>query len=484
MQTSTSSQSDMPKLLSDQDEALLTQIVRKVMKQTVNSPYRQSDGDRDGSPEVYVAKIPEDGIPGREDEVLGEAECEIFRIIKDGSDHKLIEIESVVTRKKMVYNIHPIAVPFNEDFPYFAVFRTKHGQWICEAPQVASSGHYIAKLQAGGLSARVGTTVGGGTVDIYKIEGGVLTDTGVDQSVANIYPIPVAFDAAVPYLQIDQDQFGIWLNEMPQMATGAFLGVPFQNASGFTVPPGGVMRCIDGVNIGGIPHILTYRPSNTIDNFWLINSQTAVPDTGVGFGSFLTDLVGFVAINSFETPGTLANWGPTPNSFVLSENGLGFFPLQAAAYTINGQRCGYFKGRFISELLGKWYDTLVQNSSALFQPYAVQTPGHKFGLTGGWDKIEAYDFWLQLNQQVKSGTKGKVIWYANSWVMDLTHCEVSNTQETFNSSRLMNNFDAMNQMAVSNAGFANQPGSFAFNPPPPMQVTPMSIATGTPGISF
>lgn len=473
----------MPKWLSEQDELLLTQVVRKVQKSTVNSPYRQHEGIQDGSPEVYVAKIPDTGVPARVGDVLGKADCEIYRIVKDGSDHKLLEIESVVTRKKTIFNIHPIAVPFSASFPYFAAFRTKHGQWICEAPSVSSSGHYIAKLQAGGISARVGTTPGSGTVDIYKIDGGVLTDAGLDQVVQNIYPTAVAFDAAAPYLQIDQDQFGEWFNEMPQVIGTGFLGVPFKNVSGFTVPPGGVMRCIDGVDIG-VPHILCYRPSNVIDNFWLINGQTAIDNNGTGYGSFLTDLVGYVAINSFETPGQLFNWGPTPHSFELSENGLGFFPLRAAAYTINGQRCGYFKGRFVTELLGKWYDTLVQNSSALFQPYAIQTSGHKFGLTGGWDKVQAYDFWLQLNQQVPAGTKGKIIWYANSWVMDLTHCEVSNTQETFMSSRLINSLEANNQMSISHADFSNQPNSFAFNPPPPMQVTPLSISTGTPGISF
>lgn len=91
---------------------------------------------------------------------------------------------------------------------------------------VQANGGYFAKVPVGGIPARSGSTPGEATCDIYKIEkntGGdwEIQDAGFTVGVFNVFPIAVAFDAAFPYFNVHQDQFGKWLNEAPNPAAAA-----------------------------------------------------------------------------------------------------------------------------------------------------------------------------------------------------------------------------------------------------------------------
>lgn len=280
------------------------------------------------------------------------------------------------------------------------------------------------------VRVRTDTAIASGASGTCRVYGGLTGTDDLGQTIAGCQ------NPGGTSLADEADTVVLWLHGIPHLTSGgsALPGVPFVNRSGQTMPPCAVIRAIGGEEIGGIPHIRGFKPNNNFDNFWLINGQTAVANGATGLGSFLTDLVGFVAIGSSATPGQVFNWGPQPNSWELGESRLGFFPLREAAFTINGQRCGYFKQRFIDQVIGKWYTTLAQGGSAEFQIYYLNE--NKQAVPAGWDRITAYDFWLQMNQQVAAGTKGKVIWYTNSWVMDLTACEVSNVNESGSSAFL------------------------------------------------
>lgn len=296
--------------------------------------------------------------------------------------------------------------------------------------------HHVAKVPATGIPARVDTTPGTAVCAIWRVVLGApntLEDTGLVETIYNIYPISVAFNAFAPYFQITKDKFGRWLNESPQVITG-FNGIPFYNASGFTIPPGGCMAALDTVTIDTIPHILSFRPGSRFDRYWLINNVTAVADGATGLGSWLTDLTGYVALDdSAHTPGTRITWGPKPGSFGLAQDRLGFSPLTAGDFTINGQRCGYFKQHVINDVFGKYYEQLEQGGKADFEIYYRNAAGKIH--PAGWDKIEVHDFWLQRNGVVEAGTKGKAHWYCGNWEADLTGCEVDDTDTGSSMSR-------------------------------------------------
>ncbi len=81
------------------------------------------------SPDVYIAKTPDGGIPARDGDTPGNAECDLYRI-QDG------ELSSMgITRK--IYNLS-LAIIEDE---YISVMRTKGGAWIlCAGQGIESTG--------------------------------------------------------------------------------------------------------------------------------------------------------------------------------------------------------------------------------------------------------------------------------------------------------------------------------------------------------
>lgn len=110
--------------------------------------------------------------------------------------------------------------------------RLQNGRWEDTTPAWASPSVYIAKLPTGGIPARSGTTPGKASCEVQKItlsaeltpsSGGTLSGfanpdaSKISQLVWNIYPVKWYYSAAEDiYIQVTQNQSGLWLCEKPE----------------------------------------------------------------------------------------------------------------------------------------------------------------------------------------------------------------------------------------------------------------------------
>jgi len=98
-----------------------------------------------------------------------------------------------------VYNSSLVPVAIDAFIRISRDFRS--GIWMTGELQTA-----VAKAGGSGVTARSGTTAGSGTVSIYYIASGVLTDTGEDVAVVNMSATAVANNAYITIKRCSLDE--------------------------------------------------------------------------------------------------------------------------------------------------------------------------------------------------------------------------------------------------------------------------------------
>tara|TARA_R110000751_G_scaffold38895_1_gene92881 strand:- start:1157 stop:1789 length:633 start_codon:yes stop_codon:yes gene_type:complete len=122
------------------------------------------------------------------EKTLGRGIVELYKIVKESDDvvtfEKVTDSEGNAT-EMLVYNAN--RVPVTED-SYIRITRNfRSGLWMVGEIQTA-----VAKTHGNPPSARIGTTLGTGTVSIYSNSSGVLSDTGENITVSNLSATAVA----------------------------------------------------------------------------------------------------------------------------------------------------------------------------------------------------------------------------------------------------------------------------------------------------
>lgn len=148
------------------------------------------------------------------------------------------------------------------------------------SPNIQTSGGYFAKVPLTGIPARSGATPGQATCDVYKIipdgAGYTISDAQFTVDIFNVFPLAVAFDAAFPYFNVHQDQFGRWLNEAPNPAAantvlykltgnlnigGGFANAVLRTFNGTTYVDGAAIKVYD-------PYAQTSHSPGLTQGFW------------------------------------------------------------------------------------------------------------------------------------------------------------------------------------------------------------------------
>lgn len=119
--------------LSPNDVRVVKELVEKVRKLPQNNPLLTTQDRPQGSPEVYIAKVPSAGIPaltlvgeagtaGGNDQP-GQANCDIYRIDISVDPPELIGVDGL---NKTVYNVYQNDITE----PYVVIARSKFGRWL------------------------------------------------------------------------------------------------------------------------------------------------------------------------------------------------------------------------------------------------------------------------------------------------------------------------------------------------------------------
>lgn len=177
--------------LSDKEVEALRKVIRKSAN---SSAYEKLSYKREevpnNAPELYIAKIPDGGIPARTESMgnitPGSAECDIYKIDLLDDDH-LVVVEEFT---KEVWNITELTIVDE----YVLVSRDKWGYWHV----LNSSGSLLGKADDHIAAAgEPGTGTGGdptasGTVSVWEWNGTNLVDSGTNITGYNIheYRIP------------------------------------------------------------------------------------------------------------------------------------------------------------------------------------------------------------------------------------------------------------------------------------------------------
>lgn len=125
---------------------------------------------------------------------LGSGKADIYKIDKsDGTFAKIDDSEIDV------YNSSFVPVPVDSYVRISRNFRS--GLWMIDELQTA-----VAKADGSGVTARSGTTAGSGTVAVYYIAAGVLTDTGETLTAYNLSATAVANNAYITIKRCSLDE--------------------------------------------------------------------------------------------------------------------------------------------------------------------------------------------------------------------------------------------------------------------------------------
>ncbi len=146
------------------------------------------------APGCYVAKTPNTGIPAADGDEPGEATCEIYAM-------RAGELKSIGSRQT-VKNADRTDVA---GATYVNVSRDAWGDWWVIA---AGAPAYIGLTGVSGISARVGSTPGNGSVTIYaRLPGGTIASTGTTVTVYNADDMGVS---ANKFVTFTRDAYGEW----------------------------------------------------------------------------------------------------------------------------------------------------------------------------------------------------------------------------------------------------------------------------------
>jgi len=136
------------------------------------------------------------------EKTLGKGKAELYRISKDAEDVvKFAKIEDANgdAIEVDVYNTSIVPVPVDAYVRIRRDFRS--GLWMTGEVQTA-----VAKAGSSGVTARSGTTAGSGTVSIYSIVEGVLTDTGKEITAYSLSATAVANNAYITIKRCSLDE--------------------------------------------------------------------------------------------------------------------------------------------------------------------------------------------------------------------------------------------------------------------------------------
>ena len=127
-------------------------------------------------------------ITQRDNLTLGKGKAELYRITKDAADVATYELVPILGApvEVDVYNSSLVPVPVD------AFIRI--------------SRDFLAKAGASGVTARVGTTAGSGTVSVYSIVAGILTDTGETVTAYSLSATAVANNAYITIKRCSLDE--------------------------------------------------------------------------------------------------------------------------------------------------------------------------------------------------------------------------------------------------------------------------------------
>lgn len=125
-----------PHFLTDQDKAIVQAVIDQVQKDRVNTPLRSQQERANQASDVYIAKVPEDGIPALTEtsgtgtgdfDIPGSVACDIYHIIDDtvSGDPELVPIEGL---SKTVYNLASVEIVEG----WTLINKTKGGRWIAD----------------------------------------------------------------------------------------------------------------------------------------------------------------------------------------------------------------------------------------------------------------------------------------------------------------------------------------------------------------
>lgn len=126
--------------LTQADRDIIQRFLDEKRRSAVNTTQRGREGANEHEewlvPEVYVARVPSGGIPalvgsgdesvliGRDGDIPGYADCDIYRILQTGSRPKLRKVSFV---PKKVFNLSTDAI---NSIPWIITLRDKFGSWL------------------------------------------------------------------------------------------------------------------------------------------------------------------------------------------------------------------------------------------------------------------------------------------------------------------------------------------------------------------
>jgi hypothetical protein len=250
---------------------------------------------------------------------------------------------------------------------------------------------------------------------IYDGTDVTLEETGLPHEVTGYETFGKSIAVDDQVLLLFHRQTSRWL----VLKLGDTTGVPFRNDSGEEVPAYAVMKVVDQVAIGGVDHLTINKPDYTFQRRYLINTGTAVANTETGLGNWL-DESALVLYDESEGDPNGEEWGAWPGQWTLKKERLGFTLFKKSA---NGVALG--SQREVVSIFGKFYDKLEQGKSAIFRIW-MRYDGKKRDTQM---TVDAYDWYLNKDEEIAKNTQGEVAWYSNKWHVRNAYCSEDDTDD-------------------------------------------------------
>lgn len=161
-------------LPSESDRAELKKMRQEIMDLLRNPRRSDSQEDTSTTSNIYIAKTPTDGILAIAGDIVSFADCDIYKIVPDGDDLILAQVETLTQR---VYNVSSQDIP--ED-TFITIKLDKYGYWTAfGTPDTDTSSSFVTEV-----SVQVATTenvdiIGGGISAGNVIDGYTLIENDI-----------------------------------------------------------------------------------------------------------------------------------------------------------------------------------------------------------------------------------------------------------------------------------------------------------------
>jgi len=148
-------------VLDTDDRKVLNFVIDKARRLLENSRREEQFDFPAESPEVYVARLPTNGIPARSGNTPGRRLCDILKCtFSDETDPNNaptygftnVTYPDATKVQQYVYNIYPVkwyGFTFVAQECYVAIHREKFGLWLCEKPKYRLKVKPVATILAG-----------------------------------------------------------------------------------------------------------------------------------------------------------------------------------------------------------------------------------------------------------------------------------------------------------------------------------------------